>query len=138
MALRAQLLRSLVGGMISPRSGRGSELRLRQVSLPEKARTLEELDNEILATTTVGPYESRLQVWRRLCVKWEVFAFPLDHENVRAVGASLKRGRYRSAEQYYSAAASFQARRLHSSVPAHIRACMRDCIPVDSTRLRPG
>ena len=53
---------------------------------------------------------------------------PLDDQNVRAVAASLKRGRYRSAEQYFSAAASFQARRLHSSVPPHIRACMRDCI----------
>ena len=41
----------------------------------ERAKALEELDSEILATTTIGPYESRLQVWRRLCAKWEVSPF---------------------------------------------------------------
>ena len=87
-----------------------------------------ELDQEILASTTWGPHESRLQVWHKLCSKWEVNAFPLDHTNIRAVGASLKWGRYRSAERYYSAAATFQSRRLHCAVPAHLRASIRDCI----------
>ena len=93
-----------------------------------RAQALEELDKEVLAKTTMGPYESRILVWRRLCAKWELPAFPLDERNVRAVAASLKRGRYRSSEQYFSAAASFQVRRLHMAVPAHLRAIIRDCI----------
>ena len=82
----------------------------------------------MLAKTTMGPYESSLLVWCRLCAQWEVPAFPLDERNVRAVAASLKRGRYRSSEQYFSAAASFQVRRLHLAVPSHVRAIIRDCI----------
>ena len=66
-----------------------------------RALALEELDREVLAKTTMGPYESRLLVWRRICAQWEVPAFPLDERNVRAVAASLKRGRYRSSEQYF-------------------------------------
>ena len=93
-----------------------------------RAQALEELDKEVLAKTTTGPYESRILVWRRLCAKWELPAFPLDERNVRAVAASLKRGRYRSSEQYFSAAASFQVRRLHMPVPSHLRAIIRDCI----------
>ena len=94
----------------------------------ERAQALAELDQEVLAKTTVGPYESRLVVWRRLCAKWDVPAFPLDDRNVRAVAASLKRGRYRSSEQYFSAAASHQVRRLHMTVPAHVRSIIRDCV----------
>ncbi|OLP77802.1 hypothetical protein AK812_SmicGene42098 [Symbiodinium microadriaticum] len=93
-----------------------------------RALALEELDREVLAKTTMGPYESSLLVWCRLCAQWEVPAFPLDERNVRAVAASLKRGRYRSSEQYFSAAASFQVRRLHLAVPSHVRAIIRDCI----------
>ena len=94
----------------------------------ERNRALEELDSEVLAKTTVGPYESRILVWRKLCAKWELPAFPLDERNVRAVGASLKRGRYRSSEQYFSAAASYQLRRLHLTVPSHVKAVIRDCV----------
>ncbi|CAE7460584.1 unnamed protein product [Symbiodinium microadriaticum] len=94
----------------------------------ERNQALAQLDQEVLAKTTVGPYESRLVVWRRICAKWDVPAFPLDDRNVRAVAASLKRGRYRSSEQYFSAAASHQTRRLHMTVPAHIRSIIRDCV----------
>ncbi|CAE7666505.1 rlmN1 [Symbiodinium sp. CCMP2592] len=94
----------------------------------ERAQALQELDDEILAKTTVGPMESRLLVWRRLCEAWEVPSFPLDEKNIRAIGASLKRGRYRSAAQYYSAAISFQARRLHMPVQPFARAMIKDCI----------
>ena len=75
----------------------------------------------------VGPYESRILIWHRICAKWELTAFPLDERNVRAVGASLKTGRYRSSAQYFSAAAFYQARRMHTVVPPHVRAIVRDC-----------
>ncbi|CAE6912109.1 unnamed protein product [Symbiodinium sp. CCMP2592] len=94
----------------------------------ERAKALEELDREVLAKTTIGPYESRILTWRQICAKWELPAFPLDERNVRAVGASLKRGRYRSSEQYFSAAASHQVRRMHTVVPGHIKAMIRDCV----------
>ena len=94
----------------------------------ERTQALAELDQEVLSKTTIGPYESRLLVWRRICAKWDVPAFPLDDRNVRAVAASLKRGRYRSSEQYFSAAAAHQARRLHMTVPPHIRSIIRDCV----------
>eukprot|EP00439_Symbiodinium_sp_Y106_P035487 s3692_g4.t1 len=94
----------------------------------ERARALQELDDDVLAKSTVGPMESRLLVWRRLCEAWEVPSFPLDEKNIRAVGASLKRGQYRSAAQYYSAAVSFQARRLRLSLPPFAKALIKDCI----------
>ena len=94
----------------------------------ERTQAPAELDQEVLSKTTIGPYESRLLVWRRICAKWDVPAFPLDDRNVRAVAASLKRGRYRSSEHYFSAAASHQARRLHMTVPPHIRSIIRDCV----------
>ena len=80
-----------------------------------RASALAELDRDVLAHTTSGrPEASRLAVWHRLCQAWGVPPFPLDAENVRAVGACLKKGQYRSAAQYNSAAASGPAvRALH-------------------------
>ncbi|CAE7815603.1 unnamed protein product [Symbiodinium sp. CCMP2592] len=104
------------------------DLAMQAAAPSERARALQELDDEVLARTTIGPMESRLLVWRRLCEAWEVTAFPLDDKNVRAVGASLKRGRYRSAAQYYSAAVSFQVRRLHIALQPYIKALIRDCV----------
>ena len=50
----------------------------------ERARALQELDDDVLAKSTVGPMESRLLVWRRLCEAWEVPSFPLAEKNIRA------------------------------------------------------
>ena len=90
-----------------------------------RAQALEELDKEVLAKTTMGPYESRILVWRRLCAKWELPAFPLDERNVRAVAASLKRGRYRSSEQYFLQRPRFRFdvfiwRCRHTSEPSYV------------------
>ncbi|CAE7455635.1 setd6 [Symbiodinium necroappetens] len=94
----------------------------------QRQQALRELEGEVLAKSTVGPMESRLAVWKRICLAWDVAPFPLDIQNVRMVGASLKRGGYRSAAQYYAAATSWQQRQLHTPVPQAVRFTIRDCV----------
>ena len=87
--------------------------------------SLAELDQDILARTTAGFQVGSVDSYVTRG------GFPhstVNVDNVRTVGACLKRGHYKSAAQYYFAATSFQLRRLHVPVQPYIRFVMRDCV----------
>ena len=69
-----------------------------------RKRALDDLDGGIIANSTKGPLESRVRTWQDLCRAWQVDPWPISIENIRAVAASLKAARYKSALQYFEAA----------------------------------
>ena len=73
----------------------------------DKDRALRELERDYLATTTRSSNASRLKLWGRLHEKWfgsHVLVFPLLPGGVKAVMACLKKGGYKDAHAYLSAA----------------------------------
>ena len=73
----------------------------------DKDRALRELERDYLATTTRSSNASRLKLWGRLHEKWfgsHVPVFPLLPAGVKAVMACLKKGGYKDACAYLSAA----------------------------------
>ncbi len=100
-----------------------------------RKRSLELLDADILARTTNPSHEARLRTYLALCSVWSVTPWPLSFENIRAFGASLKSGGYRSAGIYFQSLCSHQQRVLHTPVPPMIRHCIKDCVRSHQTRL---
>ena len=103
-----------------------------------RKRSLELLDADILARTTNPSHEARLRTYLALCSVWSVTPWPLSFENIRAFGASLKSGGYRSAGIYFQSLCSHQQRVLHTPVPPMIRHCIKDCVRSINTRLKDG
>ncbi|CAE7216757.1 unnamed protein product [Symbiodinium natans] len=108
-------------------SQRGSLSSALNAALPENQEdALAELFEDIWARSNLASGDARWRTWTRLCRAWRVDALPLTRDVVEKVSASLKRGGYRSARQYFS-----QARRQHvlhtgKQVPADVELCMRD------------
>lgn len=92
----------------------------------QRKRSLEDLEKDVLAHSTRPSQESRVRTFLALCTAWEVAAFPLRPECVKAVGASLKAGRYRSSHLYFQAAINHQIRRYGLTVEPFIRALIKD------------
>lgn len=92
----------------------------------QRKRSLEDLERDVLAQSTRPSQESRVRTFLALCTAWEIAAFPLTPECVKAVGASLKAGRYRSSHLYFQAAINHQIRRYGMTVEPFIRALIKD------------
>ena len=93
-----------------------------------RKRSLAQLDADILARSTNPSQDARLRTYLCLCTVWEVRAFPLDFDNIRAFAASLKAGGYRSAAVYFQTICSHQQRHLRTPVQPALRHCIRDCV----------
>ncbi len=93
-----------------------------------RKRSLAQLDADVLARSSNPSQDARLRTYMCLCNIWEVRAFPLDFDNVRAFAASLKAGGYRSASVYFQTICSHQQRHLRTTVSPAVRHCIRDCI----------
>ena len=93
-----------------------------------RRRSLELLDQDVLAKSTNPANEARVRTYMALMRCWELPAFPLDSNNVRAFGASLKAGAYKSSAVYYSAICAHQQRVLKTAVPPIVKLGIRDCI----------
>lgn len=94
----------------------------------KRKRSLAQLDADVLARSSNPSQDARLRTYMCLCNIWEVRAFPLDFDNVRAFAASLKAGGYRSAAVYFQTICSHQQRHMHTTVEPAVRHCIRDCI----------
>ena len=94
----------------------------------QRQRSLELLDRDILAKSTTPANEARVRTYLALMRAWELPAFPLDSSNIRAFGASMKAGGYRSCAVYFSAVCSHQTRVLQTPIPALVKLSIRDCI----------
>ena len=108
-----------------------------------RKRSLDALDDDILARSTNPAHEARLRTYISLCVVWEVPPWPLTYENIRAFGASMKQGGYRSAGIYFQSICSHQQRVLRTPIPPMVRYCIRDCVRsikrgLGVTRLKDG
>lgn len=103
-----------------------------------RKRSLENLDEDILARSTQPGVLSRLRTWRALAAVWELPAFPMTPELVRCLGASFKVGGYRSAALYYSAAVQYQVRELGEPVPHLVNHTIRDAVRSIKRGLGPG
>ena len=86
--------------------GKASTLPL---SAAERDSMLTKLDDEILAASSTETFGSHLKTWQRLHKRWfseddAVPVFPLTPLTLKAVGAQLKAGQYRSAPNFFSSA----------------------------------
>ena len=101
-------------------------LALQAAAPNQRKRSLEELEKDVLANSTKPSQDSRIRTYLALCTAWEVSAFPLSPECIKAVGASLKAGAYRSPQLYFQAAINHQVRRYGLPVEPYIRAIIKD------------
>lgn len=100
-----------------------------EAALPnQRQKSLQALDGDILAKSTNPATEARIRTYMAICRAWEIQAFPLDCNNVRCFGASLKAGGYKSAAVYYQAIMGHQQRTLRTTVPPIVKLGVRDCI----------
>ncbi len=101
-------------------------LALQAAAPNQRKRALEELERDVVANSTKPSQDSRVRSFLALCTAWEIPAFPLTPECVKAVGASLKAGAYRSPQLYFQAAINHQVRRYGMPVEPYIRAIIKD------------
>ena len=101
-------------------------LALQAAAPNQRKRSLEDLERDVVANSTKPSQDSRVRSFLALCTAWEVPAFPLTPECVKAVGASLKAGAYRSPQLYFQAAINHQIRRYGLPVEPYIRAIIKD------------
>lgn len=62
------------------------------------------LQQDVYAQSNSGPQASRMKTWRQIAAAWSLAPLPLTPELIKAVGASFKRGGYRSAQLYFGSA----------------------------------
>ena len=60
----------------------------------------EEFEKDMLAASTQASYESKLRTIHRALQQWRMRPFPPSVAALKALGATLKRGKYRSAASY--------------------------------------
>ena len=97
-----------------------------QAALPEnQVESLADLDGAILAGSSEGPFRSRVRTWVDLTAAWALPAWPISLDSVRKVAASLRRGRYRSAQNYFDAAVTYQEHFRGESVDPLLRRALR-------------
>ena len=70
--------------------------------MSERAEALKELDAETLAASSRRSMEIKLRTIRAALGKWNLEMLPPSASSLRALGATLKKGGYRSAESYLS------------------------------------
>ena len=97
-----------------------------QAALPEnRVESLADLGGAILARSSEGPFRSRVRTWVDLTAAWALPAWPISLDSVRKVAASLGRGRYRSAQNYFDAAVTYQEHFRGESVDPLLRRALR-------------
>ena len=60
-----------------------------------------------------------------LCQAWAVEPWPISLEAIRSVAASLRRGGYRSAQNYFDAGVAYQERFREQAVDPLLKKAMR-------------
>jgi len=91
-----------------------------EAALPEnQAATLADLDDK---RSSQAPFQSRVRTWVDLCQAWAISPWP---DAVRKVAASFRRGGYKSVQNYFDAAATYQERFREEAVDPLLRRSMR-------------
>ena len=98
-----------------------------EAARPEhRAGALAALDQDVLASTTVASNQCRVRFYEAVCRAWNVEPWPLSRNSVRAFGASLKAGAYRSVAVYFSSIIGHQLRTMWQAPSPEVRQCMQD------------
>ena len=98
-----------------------------EAARPEnRSRALNEVDQDTLAATTMASNNSRVRFYEAVCRTWGLEAWPLSRESVRAFGACLKAGAYRSVAVYFSALIGHQVRTMWQAPSPELRRCIHD------------
>ena len=83
---------------------------------PAQAKaSIAELVNDFYAHSSVAPRDSLWQTWCKMARSWDEDPIPLTRELAIKMGASFKRGKYKSVANYFSRAKSEEADTLGSS-----------------------
>ncbi len=86
---------------------------------------MQQLFDDIYAKSTTGPRTSRWAIWNKLANAWDLPGLPLTVELVNAVSASLKKGKYRSADQYIGRAIQ-EHKQLIGEIPMPVQLAIKD------------
>ena len=74
-----------------------------ELSTPEsRAEAMAELERDFVSASGRGPAESRLRTVQYMLGLWNLHPLPPTQKHVLALGATLKKGGYKSPEQYLS------------------------------------
>ena len=91
-----------------------------------RLEALADLDENVLARSSQGPFQSRVRTWVDLCQAWAVDPWPISLEAVRSVaGVAASRRLYRSAQNYFDAAVAYQERFREQAVDPLLKKAMR-------------
>ena len=91
-------LRADAPGRAAPKRGALPDLS----SSESRVLALEELQRDFVSASGRGPAESRLRTVQHMLGLWGLHPLPPTQQHVLALGATLKKGGYRSPEQYLS------------------------------------
>ena len=80
-----------------------------------REETLAELRADMYAASSQGPRDSTWATWCALAEAWQVPPLPMSSDTILKVVGSLKKGGYRSAQQYVSRARLEHVRALRRS-----------------------
>ena len=98
-----------------------------EAARPEnRQRALAALDQDVLASSTLSSNSCRVRLYESVCRMWGVEPWPLSRESIRAFGACLKAGAYKSVAVYYSALASHQLRTMWQAPSPELPRCIQD------------
>ena len=86
---------------------------------------LADIDGNILARSSQAPFQSRVRTWTDVCHAWAQEPWPITAEKLRMVAASFRRGGYRSAQNYFDSATTYQEHFLGIVVEPLLRKAMR-------------
>ena len=75
-----------------------------------------------------GPNDARWTTWCKICEAWKIDPVPLSTDVSEKVGASLRKGGYRSSAQYFSRARKEHVQVTGMPVPAPVEIAIRDAI----------
>ena len=110
-----------------PTVGRASMQAAMEAARPEnRQRALAALDQDVLASSTVSSNSCRVRLYESVCRTWGVEPWPLSRESIRACGARLKAGAYKSVAVYYSALVSHQLRTMWQAPSPELQRCIQD------------
>ena len=86
---------------------------------------LADIDANILARSSQAPFQSRVRTWTDVCHAWAQEPWPITAEKLRMVAASFRRGGYRSVQNYFDSATTYQEHFLGIVVEPLLRKAMR-------------
>ena len=93
----------------------------------DQALALEEFYRDVLAASTQEALAAKLRTIHRALAGWGLVPFPPTLLTIRALGATLKRGGYRSAASYLYLLKTEAQRRGHDW-PDHLQRALKDAI----------